>query len=104
MTAETASALAEAFREHRDAFGVTITFGVAEVSAIVAEGEFSRELMQGGFTKAENYQVKLLLEDLATAPALGDAVTYQARGFKVSSVAIQPGGLIGEYEIRPAKR
>lgn len=105
MTSETAEAIAEAFREHRDAFGVPITFGAApEITAIVAEGEFSRELMQGGFAEAGNYQVTLLLSDLTAAPVNGDPVTYQAREFRVSSVAIQPGGKIGEYEIRPAKR
>lgn len=105
MTSETAEAIAEAFREHRDAFGVPITFGAEpEITAIVAGGEFSRELMQGGFAEAGNYQVKLLISDLPTAPANGDPVTYQERVFRVSNVAVQPGGLIGEYEIRPAKR
>ena len=49
MTSETASALADAFREHRDAFGVAITFGSTAITAIVAEAEFGRELAGGGY-------------------------------------------------------
>jgi len=104
MTGETATALAEAFREHRDAFGVSITFGTTTITAIVGEAEFSRELVEGGFAEAGNLQSKVLLSDLAAVPAIGSAVTYQGRQFKVASRAIQPGGLVGEFELRPAIR
>ena len=104
MTGDTATALAEAFREHRDAFGVSITFGVTTITAIVGESEFSRDLMEGGFAEAGNLQSKVLLSDLSTVPAIGSAVTYQDRAFKVSSRAIQPGGLIGEFDLKPAQR
>jgi hypothetical protein len=105
MTAETANDLAEAFREHRDAFGVEITFGEAEpIQAIVAEAEFGRELAAGGFAETGDLSCKLLLEDLETAPVLGDPVTYNGRTFKVSSFAKQPGSLVGECNLRPAKR
>ena len=104
MTSETASAIAEAFREHRDAFGVAITFGSTAITAIVAESEFSRELVAGGFAEAGELQAKVLLADLATVPALGSAVTYQSNSYRVEKRAIQPGGLIGEFSLRPAKR
>jgi hypothetical protein len=105
MTAQTASDLAEAFREHRDAFGVSITFGTnPAITAIVAESEFGRELVGGGFAEVGDLQCKILLSDLPTAPANGDPVTYNGRAFKVTSVSIQPGSLIGEFNLRPAKR
>lgn len=104
MTAATASGFAEAFREHRDAFGVPITFGETIISAIVAEAEFSRDLVAGGFAANAEINCKLLLEDLPTIPSLGTAATYQETPFKISRVAIQPGGLIGEFTLRPAKR
>lgn len=104
MTSETATALAEAFREHRDAFGVSITFGSTVITALVAENEFSRELAAGGFAEAGDLSVKLLLADLTIAPTHGDPVTYQTRSFRVSQKAIQPGGLVGEFTLRPAKR
>lgn len=104
MTAETANTLAEAFREHRDAFGVSITFGTTTITGIVAESQFTRELVEGGFSEAGTYQCKVLLEDLPGNPVIGSPVVYQDRPFKVSSVAIQPGSLVGEFEIRPAKR
>ena len=104
MTAETASALAEAFREHRDAFGVSVTFGSTTITAIVGESEFSRELVEGGFAESGNLQSKVLLADLPAVPEIGSAVTYHTRPFKVASRAIQPGGLVGEFELRPANR
>jgi hypothetical protein len=104
MTAETATALAEAFREHRDAFGVSITFGQTTITAIVAKTDLARELMEGGFAESGDLSAKVLLADLPAVPAIGSAVTYQARPYKVASKAIQPGGLVGEFEIRPAKR
>lgn len=104
MTAETASALAEAFREHRDAFGVSITFGQTTITAVVAKSDFSRELVEGGFAESGDLSAKILLEDLTTVPEIGSTVIYQARPFKVASKAIQPGGLVGEFELRPANR
>ena len=104
MTAETASDLAEAFREHRDAFGVAITFGSTAITGMVAEAEFGRELVGGGYAETGDLQAKILLADLTTVPAIGLAVTYNARTFRVTSVAIQPGSLIGEFNLRPAKR
>jgi hypothetical protein len=105
MTAETANDLAEAFREHRDAFGVAITFGEnPPITAIVAEAEFGRELVGGGYAETGDLACKLLLADLPTAPGNGTAGTYNGRTFKVNSVSIQPGSLIGEFNLRPAKR
>lgn len=104
MTAETATALAEAFREHRDAFGVSITFGQTTITAVVAKSDFSRELVEGGFAESGDLQAKVLLADLPAVPEIGSTVIYQERPFKVASKAIQPNGLVGEFELRPAKR
>lgn len=104
MTATTASAIAEAFREHRNAFGVSITFGATTITAIVAESEFSRELEAGGFADAGELQSKVLLADLPGVPEIGSAVTYQEKTYRVDKRAIQPGGLIGEFTLRPARR
>ena len=105
MNSDTANSLAEAFREHRDAFGVPITFGAnLEITAIVAESEFGRELASGGFAEIGDLHSKILLSDLPMAPANGNPVTYNGRTFKVNSVSIQPGSLIGEFNLRPAKR
>lgn len=104
MTSETATDLADAFREHRDAFGVSITFGETEITAIVAEAEFGRELAAGGFAETGDLACKLLLADLSAAPAIGGPATYNERTYKISSVAKQPGSLISECNLRPAKR
>lgn len=104
MTAETANNLAEAFREHRDAFGVSIIFGATEITGIVAEAEFGRELSAGGYAETGDLQSKVLLSDLPVTPAIGTPATYNGRTFRVQSVAVQPGSLIGEFVLRPAKR
>jgi hypothetical protein len=96
--------LSEAFIEHREAFGVPITFGAAAITAVVAESEFSRDLVEGGFSANAELQCKVLLSDLAALPSIGTLATYQATSFKVSKVAIRPGGLIGEYTLRASKR
>jgi hypothetical protein len=104
MTSETAATFASAFREHREAFGVSITIGTTAITAIVNESQFGRELMEGGFAQEGDIEVKYLIADLATAPVIGTAATYRDRSFRVSRVANQPGSLIGELSMRPAKR
>lgn len=104
MIPATANGFAEAFREHRSAFGVPITFGETAITAIVSESEFSRDLQSGGFAMSGEVQVKILLSDLPTLPSLGSSATYEDAPFSVSKVAIQPGGLIGEYTLKPSRR
>ena len=107
MTSETASNLAEAFREHRDAFGAPITFGQhPEITAIVGEAEFGRELVGGGggFAETGDLACTLLLSDLPSAPVISTPATFNGRTFRVNSVSVPPGSLIGEYNLRPAKR
>lgn len=104
MTTFTALDLADAFLEHRETFGVSIIFGTKEITAIVAESQFSRELVEGGFAEAGDLKCKLLLSDLPATPEIGSPVIYEKRPFKVSSRAIQPGSLIGEFDLHPARR
>jgi hypothetical protein len=104
MQSEIAGSLAAAFEEHRDDYGVLITIGGEEISAIVSESQFGRDLMEGGFADEGDLQVKFLLSDLTTIPALGNSVTFRARSFKVSRLGFQPGALVGEITCRPARR
>lgn len=104
MTDETATALADAFREHRDAFGVSITIGETEVTAIVNESDFGRELASGGFAQTGDLNAKVLLADLPEAPSIGTAATYRAATYRVQSIATQPGSYITELTLRPGKR
>jgi hypothetical protein len=106
VSPELANELAEAFREHRDAFGVSIKIGSETITAVVEESALSRELSGGGggFTPEVEFQVKALLSDLKALPALGTDVVFNDLNLKVSKVGIHPGGLIGEYSIRPRGR
>lgn len=105
MTSETAQTFADAFLEHREAFGVSATIGTdPEISVLANESQFGRELKDGGFAQEGDVEMKYLLADLTTQPELGTAATYRARSFKVKQISTQPGALVGEILIRPAKR
>lgn len=104
MNQATAESIADAFREHREAFGVPITIGETEITAIVKESPFGRELVEGGFADDGDIEVQLLLSDLQALPSIGTAATYRDRSFRVSRVAFQPGGLVGELTLRPSRR
>lgn len=104
MQTAIANSIKDAFVQHRDDYGVSITIDGETVSAIVSESQFARELMEGGFADEGDIEVKFLLSDLTTIPAIGNPVTYRSRGFKVSRLGFQPGALIGEITCRPTKR
>jgi hypothetical protein len=78
---------------------VSITFGVTTITAIVGKSEFSREWVEGGAAEVGDLQAKVLLEDLPAVPEIGSTVIYQDRPFKVGNRSVQPGGLVGEFEI-----
>lgn len=103
MNAETAAAIAEAFREHRDAFGVAITINGDTISAVVNDSPYSRELIEGGFANDGEISVKCLTADLSTTPAIGQTCSYKSRSFLISSVSIQPGSAVAEIQMRPAR-
>lgn len=104
MTATTAAAIRQAFIEHREEFGTTITIGTATVIAVVADADFGRELKGGGFAETGDISVKYLLADVAVAVAIGNLGTFSGRGFRVLSVGAAPGSLVGECTMRPARR
>lgn len=104
MSPATAQSLAAAFVELRSAFGVPVTIGGEAITAVAAENELSRELVEGGFADEGEVEIKVLLSDLATLPSRGTACAYSGRSYRVQTMRIQPGGLIGEYVLRPSKR
>ncbi len=104
MDAATAADLAEAFLEHREAFGVPITIDGENITAIVNESPYGRELVEGGFAEDGDIEFKILLSDLENTPEIKTPVTYKSRSFRVQKPAIQPGSLIGEFIARPTRR
>lgn len=104
MTAETAQSLADAFREHREAFGVSMTIAGTAIVAVVNQAPFGRELMDGGFADEGEVDAKVLLSDLPTLPSIGTAAVFAGRSLRVARVNIRTGGLIGELTLRPSKR
>lgn len=104
MQAELAESYLDAFREHRDEYGVSITINGETVSAIVNESQFGRELMEGGFADDSDIEVKFIIADLSEIPVLGNPVVYRDRNFRVSRLGLQPGALVAEITCRPHKR
>jgi hypothetical protein len=98
------NAFAEAFRELRSAFGVSMTLGTTKVVAVVGESLIGRELVEGGFQFDADFVARVLLADLPKTPAIGDAVTYQGQPFRISHLAIKPGHPVAEISLRSAKR
>jgi len=104
VTSETATAISEAFLEHREAFGVPLTIGGVAIVAAVNEAPYGRELVEGGFAEDGDIAFKILLSDLETLPSISTACTYKERSFRIQKVSIQPGGMVGEYTVRPTRR
>jgi len=104
MQTAIANSFKDGFEQHRDDYGVSIIIDGETVQAIVAESQFARELMEGGFADDGDIDVKFLISDLTQIPALGKPVVYRSRNFRVSRVGTQPGALVGEITCRPSKR
>jgi hypothetical protein len=104
MQTAIANSIKDAFVQHRDDYGVSITIDGETVTAIVSESQFARELMEGGFADEGDIEVKVLFSDLTQIPSLGKPVSFRSRNFRVSRVGTQPGALVGEISCRPAKR
>ncbi len=104
MQTAIANSISEAFQEHRDSYGVAITIGGEEITAIVAESQLGRDLMEGGFADEGDIDAKFLLSDLTAIPSRGTAVIFNGRNYKVSRLGITPGALVGEITGRPSKR
>jgi hypothetical protein len=90
MTAETANDLADAFREHRDAFGVGITIGETEITAIVAEAGANVDEVhhQRAFTllAAQNVSIELVLQTRGREHIAEVIRQLQAQGFEAALV------------------
>jgi len=104
MQTAIANSIKDAFEQHRSDYGVSIIIDGETVQAIVAESQFARELMEGGFADDGDIDVKFLISDLTQIPELGKPVVYRSRNFRVSRVGTQPGALVGEITCRPSKR
>lgn len=104
MQTAIANSIKDAFVQHRSDYGVSIIIDGETVQAIVAESQFARELMEGGFADDGDIDVKFLISDLTASPAIAMPVVYRSRNFKVSRVGTQPGALVGEITCRPSKR
>lgn len=104
MTGETSSALVDAYKELRDSFGVSISFGASTITAIVEKSRLAKELVIGGYPDSGDISAKILTSDLSAVPEIGDSATYKGRSFKVSTISLEPGSLIAELDLRPANR
>lgn len=86
MNSETSSALADAFLEHREAFGVLIEIEGEEVLAVVNTVDVDRTLVEGGFAEDGDVTAILLRAEMPFATALGKSAKYQDREYRIKSL------------------
>jgi len=94
--------LKDAFIEHRNDFGVTITHNGNDYQAIIAESEYTRTLVMGGFSDDGDIRIKLLRSDLYLE--IGNLITYNAIQFKISGRSVMNNSDIVEYSAKPIRR
>lgn len=105
MTTATAASFAGAFRELRDAFGVPVQVGEANLMGIVNEVDLARELIEGGFAEEGDVDAKVLADELPTdVPPLGLSCAYGGRRYRVESVRSREGAPVVHLRLRPVRR
>jgi hypothetical protein len=104
MNQATADSFADAFREHREAFGVSIQIDDAQITAIVNEVDMARDLVEGGFAEEGDVDAKVLACDLPKKPMIGRECHYGGRKYRVATVRSREGGQVMHLRLRPARR
>ena len=104
MDQATADAFADAFREHREAFGVSVEIDGTVVTAVVNEVDVGRDLLEGGFAEEGDVDAKVLAGDLPKKPMIGRACHYAGRAYRVATVRARENGQVIHLRLRPAKR
>jgi CBS domain-containing protein len=105
MNAATSASFADAFRQHREAFGAPVQVGEADLVGIVNEVDLARELMEGGFAEEGDVDVKVMADELPTdVPPLGLSCAYGGRRYRVASVRSREGAPVVHLRLRPARR
>jgi len=70
----------------RDLYGSTVTIGGTNYTAAVATGEPAFDLESGGFRSPVSFVVRVLKQDMATAPVPKTAVVINSKNYRVMSV------------------
>ncbi len=104
MNSAQGQSFADAFREHREAFGVPLQVGDDEITAVVNESPYGRDLEEGGFVAEGEVEARFLAEDVSADLKLGQSAIYKERPLRISRIASQPGALVVEVMLRPANR
>ena len=103
MNPETSSALADAFLEHREAFGVSIQIEGEEVLAVVNTVDVDRTLVEGGFAEDGEVTATILRDELPVAAANGKAATYQERKYHIRSITPEVNRPTVRVVLRPLR-
>jgi len=103
MNSETSSAFANAFREHREAFGVSIQIEDTELLAVVNTVDVARELVEGGFAENGEVEAKILADELPTTAANGKPAIYQGRKYRIAAINHDDNRPIVSLRLRPVR-
>lgn len=95
----------EVFRERLESLGEEITLGSSDpIRVLIANGDYTRELVEGGFADEGTVRLHFLASDLPQLPAPGVAAQFQGRPYRVHKARRVPGTIHGELELRPTRR
>jgi hypothetical protein len=103
MNSETSTALADAFRELREAFGVSIQIEDAEILAVVSTVDVARELVEGGFAENGEVEAKILEVELPTTAENGKPAIYQGRKYRIAAINHEETRPIVSLRLRPVR-
>lgn len=104
MTSRVMDSIAEVFTGQLAVLGAEVRFGTLAVTAIIGEPAVERELVEGGLADSGNLTGRCLAADVATAPAIGSAATFQGRSYRVTRYTVRTGHPVAEFGLRPAGR
>lgn len=103
MNLETSSAIADAFLDLREAFGVSIQIEDAEILAVVNTVDVDRALVEGGFAEDGEVTATILRDDLPVAAANGKPATYQDRKYHIRSITPEANRPTVRIVLRPLR-
>lgn len=103
MNPETSSALADAFLEHREAFGVLLEIEGAEVLAVVNQVDVDRSLVEGGFAEDGEVSAIILRAEMPFTSLLGKSARYQDREYRIKSLTPEVNRPTIRLGLRPVR-
>ncbi|MBP46315.1 MAG: hypothetical protein CMH53_00025 [Myxococcales bacterium] len=99
---EVQEAMAEAFVEMLEAFGVPVTVNGESHEATMSQNDVVIEDAEGGFMKSASISLKMLSSGFSTLPTFKDPVSIDGESYAVVGVNRKPNSPTLSIEVEPA--